>query len=98
MKKLIVFVTGLALGITLSFAQQAPASGAQAPAKKAKTENAGDKSAADEGKKLKKDGTPDKRFKENKETPPVEPIGPKKKDGTPDKRFKENKIPASPKN
>ena len=35
---------------------------------------------------LKKDGTPDKRFKENKEAK-----GPLKKDGTPDKRFKENK-------
>ena len=34
----------------------------------------------------KKDGTPDKRYKENKE-----PKGPKKKDGTPDKRYKENK-------
>lgn len=31
---------------------------------------------------LKKDGTPDKRYKENKHV---------KKDGTPDKRFKENK-------
>jgi hypothetical protein len=35
---------------------------------------------------LKKDGTPDKRFKENKT-----PKGPLKKDGTPDKRFKANK-------
>ncbi|UOU99068.1 hypothetical protein MUU74_03725 [Chryseobacterium daecheongense] len=32
--------------------------------------------------KLKKDGTPDKRYKENKKL---------KKDGTPDKRYKENK-------
>ncbi len=32
---------------------------------------------------LKKDGTPDKRFKENKVH--------LKKDGTPDKRYKENK-------
>ena len=32
---------------------------------------------------LKKDGTPDKRFKESKHL---------KKDGTPDKRYKENKI------
>ncbi|MFT3902114.1 MAG: hypothetical protein QM727_03035 [Niabella sp.] len=32
---------------------------------------------------VKKDGTADKRFKENKH---------KKKDGTPDKRYKENKI------
>lgn len=31
---------------------------------------------------MKKDGTPDKRFKENKHL---------KKDGTPDKRFKANK-------
>lgn len=35
---------------------------------------------------LKKDGTPDKRFKENKT-----PKGPLKKDGTPDKRYKANK-------
>lgn len=38
--------------------------------------------AATPAKNVKKDGTPDKRFKENKHT---------KKDGTPDKRFKENK-------
>jgi hypothetical protein len=38
--------------------------------------------------KTKKDGTPDKRYKENKNL---------KKDGTPDMRYKENK-PASPKN
>jgi hypothetical protein len=35
----------------------------------------------------KKDGTPDKRFKENKGKLPVHT----KKDGTADKRFKENK-------
>jgi hypothetical protein len=38
---------------------------------------------------LKKDGTPDKRFKANKEAAPA--AGPMKKDGTPDKRFKANK-------
>lgn len=37
---------------------------------------------------MKKDGTPDKRYKENKESAEVVH---KKKDGTPDKRFKENK-------
>ena len=41
---------------------------------------------ADTAKHLKKDGTPDKRFKDNKA-----PKGPLKKDGTPDKRFKANK-------
>jgi len=35
---------------------------------------------------LKKDGTPDKRFKANQT-----PAGPVKKDGSPDKRFKANK-------
>jgi|ERR1700722_10010214 hypothetical protein len=39
---------------------------------------------------LKKDGTPDKRFKENK-TPPAH----LKKDGTPDMRYKENKTGAA---
>ena len=39
---------------------------------------------------VKKDGTPDKRFKENKTTN-VKPTGPVKKDGTPDMRYKTNK-------
>jgi LAS superfamily LD-carboxypeptidase LdcB len=38
---------------------------------------------------LKKDGTPDKRFKDNKTTKPA--AGPLKKDGTKDMRFKANK-------
>ncbi len=41
--------------------------------------------SADTTKHLKKDGTADKRFKENKVKHQL------KKDGTPDKRFKENK-------
>jgi hypothetical protein len=42
--------------------------------------------------KVNKDGTPDKRFKENKTaTTPAKPTGPTKKDGTPDMRYKENK-------
>jgi hypothetical protein len=45
--------------------------------------------AAPQGKPvMKKDGTPDKRYKENKNL---------KKDGTPDKRYKENKIDNSKK-
>ena len=40
-------------------------------------------------KTIKKDGTPDKRFKANKTT--VKPTGPVKKDGTPDMRYKTNK-------
>jgi len=42
-------------------------------------------------KHLKKDGTPDKRFKENKP-----PKGPLKKDGTADMRFKANKPAPKP--
>lgn len=42
-----------------------------------------------EDKKLKKDGTPDMCYKENKDA--AKPAGPLKKDGTPDKRYKENK-------
>ena len=50
----------------------------------------GEKSKTDavkEGAKLKKDGTPDKRFKDSKEAVQKH----LKKDGTPDMRYKENK-------
>ena len=40
--------------------------------------------------KLKKDGTPDMRYKDNK-TKEAKPAGPLKKDGTPDMRHKANK-------
>jgi transposase-like protein len=42
--------------------------------------------------KLKKVGTPDKRYKENKT---AKTTGPLKKDGTPDLRYKSNKTAAS---
>lgn len=42
---------------------------------------------------LKKDGTPDKRFKANQAAKPAV-AGPTKKDGTPDKRYKANKASA----
>ena len=49
----------------------------------------------DGGSRTKKDGTPDMRYKENKEAKATKeaekPAGPTKKDGTPDKRFKANK-------
>jgi hypothetical protein len=47
------------------------------------------------GPKLKKDGTPDMRYKENQlnaqQPKETKPVGPVKKDGTPDKRYKANK-------
>ncbi|UEG48798.1 hypothetical protein LK994_09130 [Ferruginibacter lapsinanis] len=39
----------------------------------------------------KADGTPDMRFKQNKNQAAAAPVGPKKKNGTPDKRYKVNK-------
>jgi len=77
MKKLLSAMS-IILGLGLASAQQTvPAAGSkhQQTAQAAKPEAA---PAA----KMKKDGTPDKRYKENKKL---------KKDGTPDKRYKENK-------
>lgn len=95
MKKLMVLALGLLLSYAGMSQTTAPA---KADAKKAttaaKTETAkatapvkadASKTAATaktEGTKLKADGTPDKRYKENKHL---------KADGTPDKRYKENK-------
>ena len=41
---------------------------------------------------LKKDGTPDMRYKENKVTAKTTVVGPVKKDGTADMRYKKNKV------
>lgn len=71
----------LFIGLGISQAQQvAPAT--KAAPKTTKAAKAPAKSAAKPAAKLKKDGTPDKRYRENQKL---------KKDGTPDKRFKENK-------
>lgn len=40
---------------------------------------------------MKKDGTPDKRYKENKASTSTTVVGPTKKDGTADMRYKANK-------
>ncbi|MGV4414981.1 hypothetical protein [Chryseobacterium sp. T1] len=52
------------------------------PAKQAKAVDAKAAPTKSDAVKLKKDGTPDKRYKENQKL---------KKDGTPDKRYKQNK-------
>ncbi len=63
--------------------------------KKAKVAAPAAKSAVVSG-KTKADGTPDMRFKENKEkAAPV--TGPTKKDGTPDMRYNANKPKEAPK-
>jgi hypothetical protein len=79
MKKYLLILTFLLSFAGLSFAQTAPAKKA-AKATTAQT--------ATPANPTKKDGTPDKRFKANKQVDSVKHV---KKDGTPDKRFKENK-------
>ncbi|WP_333600803.1 hypothetical protein [Flavobacterium sp.] len=81
MRKVMLAVMAL-IGFTLSAsAQQAPKKAAPA-AKETKAPAKKEEAKAP----LKKDGTPDKRFKANKETKVV-----LKKDGTPDKRYKPKK-------
>lgn len=88
MKKLMMALS-LIFGLGLATAQQTqPATAKKAETHKTeakkveKVAKATKAEAAKPGVKLKKDGTPDKRYKQNKHV---------KKDGTPDKRFKENK-------
>ena len=66
----------------------------KAEAKKAETKQEAT-TPSTSGQKLKKDGTPDMRYKENKEA--AKPAGPTKKDGTPDMRHKANKEAAAQK-
>ncbi len=80
MKKLFSMFAALIILSTAAFAQTAT------PQTKAKPAATTQKTPV-----VKKDGTPDKRYKENK----VQPAVKTKKDGTPDKRYKENKPPAS---
>jgi hypothetical protein len=81
MKKFLTGILALLMVVSVSMAQT-PAAPKAAKKEKAKTEQKADST----GTRVKKDGTPDKRFKANKDT-----AGPKKKDGTPDKRYKANK-------
>ena len=76
MKKLILAFAFMLAFTGFTFAQTTPAK------KTTTTTTAGPK---------KKDGTPDMRYKTNKEA--AKPTTHLKKDGTPDKRYKENKTP-----
>ncbi|TCD12892.1 hypothetical protein EZ449_02275 [Pedobacter frigidisoli] len=104
MKKLLSLIAIAAFGLTTAFAQTpatAPAKKvvkkevktATAPAKAGvkmeakKVETKTTTTAA----KVKADGTPDMRFKENKTKAVTKVVGPTKKDGTADMRYKANK-------
>lgn len=79
MKKIFAAIMSLMLLTSMSFAQ------AKQDTKAAKSSTA----------HVKKDGTADKRFKENKDAATAKTTH-VKKDGTPDKRFKENKDAKKP--
>ncbi len=104
MKKLLSLIAIAAFGLTTAFAQT-PATTAKAktvvkkevkstaPAKaaaKLETKKVETKTTAT-ATKLKADGTPDKRFTENKTKSVTKVTGPTKKDGTADMRYKANK-------
>lgn len=90
----------VALMLLLTGVNYAQSTNTAAPAPKAKTEKKAapvkasptskDASAAH----TKKDGTPDKRYSENKASTAKPAATHTKKDGTPDKRYKENKTAA----
>jgi len=81
MKKLFLIASLVLASAGIGFAQTTPA----APAK-SKTE----KTAKPAAGPTKKDGTPDMRYKANKDAAKT-PAQHTKKDGTPDMRYKENK-------
>ncbi|MHA4741646.1 hypothetical protein [Dyadobacter sp. MSC1_007] len=84
MKNLKVWMLLAFLTVTAPlFAQTTPAKAEKDKTTEVKTKKDGTPDKRyAENKKLKKDGTPDKRYSENKNL---------KKDGTPDKRYKSNK-------
>jgi len=96
MKKYLLIAGFLLSFAGFSFAQTAPAKKDKAakpattaqPATAASPATTTKPTPAPAAGPLKKDGTPDKRYKANKQPEPTQHL---KKDGTPDKRYKENK-------
>jgi hypothetical protein len=87
MKRIVLIVNLLLAFAGMSFAQTTPPKTASKPKAVATT-----KSSTAAG-PTKKDGTPDMRYKANKQA--AAPAGPTKKDGTPDMRYKANKQAAA---
>ncbi|MBW7675582.1 hypothetical protein [Chryseobacterium chendengshani] len=81
MKKFLTAMS-IVLGLGLANAQKAVPATKSTVQKTTKTVKYVKPQAAKSAVKLKKDGTPDRRFKENQNL---------KKDGTPDRRYKANK-------
>ena len=90
MKKIFLIVNLLLACAGISFAQTTPARAKDKDAKSKTMATTPARTAATAPGPTKKDGTPDMRYKANKDaakTPPQH----LKKDGTPDMRYKENK-------
>ncbi|KRT18107.1 hypothetical protein ASU31_02135 [Pedobacter ginsenosidimutans] len=110
MKKLLSLIAIAAFGLTTAFAQTpattAPAKAKTVAKKEVKTTTAPVKAGVKQeakkvetkttttAAKVKADGTPDMRFKENKAKAVTKVAGPTKKDGTADMRYKANKAAA----
>lgn len=82
------------LSLLMLFAFITSAGMAQVPAKSTTASSSSTMQTKKSGAMMKKDGTPDKRYKANQMAKPVK-AGPMKKDGTPDKRYKANKKAAT---
>ncbi|KQR69545.1 hypothetical protein [Pedobacter sp. Leaf176] len=108
MKKLLSLIAIAVFGLTTAFAQTPATTAptkkvvkkevktATTPAKagvKQETKKVETKTTTTAS-KLKADGTPDMRFKENKTKTVTKVVGPTKKDGTADMRYKANKAAA----
>ncbi|MCF8450058.1 MAG: hypothetical protein K9G49_09340 [Taibaiella sp.] len=94
MKKILFLLVAVVTFSTAAMAQGTATKSSKAKVTQNEATTVTQKPAGAESARLKKDGTPDKRFKENKNTPEA-PAGPTKKDGTPDKRYKANKDAAA---
>lgn len=91
MKRFVLILNLLLAFAGLSFAQTTPARTKQTKPATTKTTS----NAASTAGPTKKDGTPDMRYKANKDAARNKPAGPMKKDGTPDMRYKANKQAAA---
>ena len=98
MKKLFLIASLMMTLTGMTFAQtKKPKTDDKKPATTAATKpatTAATKPATSAAGPTKKDGTPDMRYKANKDAAAKPATTHLKKDGTPDKRYKENKTPA----
>lgn len=98
MKKIFTVVAIALFSLSTVFSQTTPNQGKKSPKKTSvtiKTEVRTPKTVTTKT-VIKADGTPDRRYKENKKITTVV-VGPKKKDGTADMRYKVNKPVATKK-